>query len=280
MLKQICIALALATCQAASQAATADSIVEVASGRSLTRAELLTLMRASDYVLLGELHDNPHHHARRGELLAALGPPASVVAEHLYSGKRVSFDGQDLQANLANAGFEAKGWQWPLHEPLFAGVARAALPLAGGNIARDLARRIAREGEAALPAELAAAIHAAPLATEAQAALAADLVRGHCGQLAGTRLAGMAWAQRARDASMALALRAAETKPAVLLAGNGHVRLDYGVPQLLATADARLISVGFAEPGTAWVGAPYTHLWITPAAQRDDPCSTLVMPKG
>mgnify|MGYP006201562501 CR=1 FL=1 len=39
--------------------------------------------------------------------------------------------------------------------------------------------------------------------------------------------------------------------PAVLLAGNGHVRLDYGVGQLFAALrpQARVLSVGFLEAG-------------------------------
>jgi uncharacterized iron-regulated protein len=284
----------------------AEHIVEVSSGRHITRAELLASARASDYVLLGELHDNALHHARRGELLAELGARSAVVgkhhtvvAEHMPRGQRVDFAGE-LLLSLTAAGFDAKGWRWPLHEPLFAGVARSGAVLAGANAPRELARQVAREGEAVVPTELGAVLDAAPLSPAAQAALDADLVRGHCGQLAGARLVNIRLAQRTRDASMWLALRdalgnaapatgagvavpaasimaPADAGPAVLVAGNGHVRSDYGVAQLAARLQprSRILSVAFVEPGTTSTGAPYTHLWVTAAAQRDDPCSRL-----
>ncbi|HEX2009525.1 MAG TPA: ChaN family lipoprotein, partial [Roseateles sp.] len=56
-----------------------ERIIEVASGRELSRAELLQQLRDSDYVLLGEQHDNALHHQRRGELLQALGAGVPVV---------------------------------------------------------------------------------------------------------------------------------------------------------------------------------------------------------
>ncbi len=246
-----------------------ERIVEVASGRALTRDELIAAIRASEFALLGERHDNAAHHARRGELIAALPATTVVVAEHLTRGQRVAY-APDLLASLVAAGFDPKGWRWPLHEPLFAPIARAGLRLEGANLPRELARRIAREGEAALPEELAALLRAAPLDDAAQAHLDADLLDGHCGHLSAARLPAMRLAQRARDAAMAAALRASGGRPAVLLAGNGHVRSDYGVPRLLA--GRRLASVGFVEAGQAVAGAPYTHLWFTAGPERGDPC--------
>lgn len=247
-----------------------ERIVEVASGRELTRDELLAAIRASEFALLGELHDNPLHHRRRGEVLAGLPASTTVVAEHLTRGS--SFEaGTALLPGLVAAGFDPKGWDWPLHEPLFAAVVRARQRLVGGNLSRELARRMAREGEAALTEDLAALLRTAPLDAAAQSALDADLIAGHCRQLPAARLPGMRLAQRARDAAMASALLNGLGHPTVLLAGNGHVRTDYGVPRLLA--GRTFVSVGFVEPQEASAGAPYTHLWITPAVERADPCA-------
>lgn len=254
-----------------------ERIVDLRSGRDIPVAELLALIRRSDYTLLGEQHDNPHHHARRGALLAQLRPPAAVIAEHLTSGQQVR-TGSVLPAGLEAAGFDPKGWRWPLHAPLFEGIARAGLPLVGGNAPRELIRRVAREGEAALPADLARVIRSAPLDARGLAALEADLLLGHCGQLPASRMGGMVLAQRARDAAMWLAMRDAQAAPAILVAGNGHVRSDYGVAQLIRVQrpDARVVSVGFAEFGdTASADLPYSHLWITPPVERGDPCATL-----
>jgi uncharacterized iron-regulated protein len=261
----------------------AETLIDTASGRSVSRAELLQALRAADVVLLGELHDNPRHHVLRGELLAALGatpadggPPPSVVAEHLDRGRRVNF-GNDVLGSLQGAGFDAKAWDWPLHEPLFAHIARAGLPLTGGNASLDTVRRVAREGLAAAPAELRPLLDAAPLPPAAQATLDQALVDGHCGRLPASRLPGMRAAQRVRDAAMWLALREAGTRPAVLLAGNGHVRLDHGVPQIAAALQpqTRIVSVGFGEFGTPAEPAAHHYIWTTARAVREDPCANL-----
>jgi uncharacterized iron-regulated protein len=253
-----------------------ERIVEVASGRAITRVQLIAAIRASDYTLLGELHDNGWHHRRRGELLAELGPGVAIVAEHMPRGQQVQ-PGPDLQARLVAAGFDARAWGWPMHEPLFDGALASGATLAGANAKREEARQVAREGPQALPEELRPIVTAAPLAPAAQAALDADLVSGHCGQLDGPRLEGMRSAQRLRDASMWAALRDAAKRPAILLAGNGHVRLDYGVPQVIAATQpgAKVVSVGFLEIGAPVPGQPYTHVWVTPGVAREDACAAM-----
>jgi hypothetical protein len=67
----------------------------------------------------------------------------------------------------------------------------------------------------------------------------------------------------------------------VLLAGNGHVRLDYGVPQLARQDQpaARLLSLGFVESASPLQGAPYDYVWITAAPSgRGDPCAGMQLP--
>jgi uncharacterized iron-regulated protein len=270
-----------------------DRIVDAASGLALTPADVLSRMRSADVVLLGELHDNPHHHARRAALIAALGGPAAVVAEHLPRDAApalvAGLAGDALRRALEASGFDAKGWRWPLHEPLFAAIARAGMPLRGGNLERDTARRLAREGAGALPADLAPWIAAAPWPGAARAALEHDLLQGHCGHLSASRMPGMVAAQQGRDAAMAQALTEALTqaqasgrRPVILLAGNGHVRHDYGVPALLRQRlpRAQILAVGFNEPAPA--AAPghalYDIVWTTPAAVRDDPCKAFTVP--
>jgi uncharacterized iron-regulated protein len=233
-------------------------------------------MADSEFVLLGELHDNAAHHRDRGELLIALKSHApSIVAEHLESGKTV-VAGSDLQADLERAGFDAKGWGWPLHQPLFAAVISAGMPLSGGNIPRATARNIARAGESALPEEITQLIAETPLDAEAREKLDADLLHGHCGQLDATMLPGLRLAQRARDATMFNALRSTTQRPSILVAGNGHVRLDYGVPSLIRhyLPDSRFVSIGFVEEPAVGLQAQYHYLWITEPTPRSDPCST------
>lgn len=269
---------ALAGC--AGVGAVRERIVELGSGRELSTAELLAAIRASDYALLGEQHDNELHHRRRATLLMLLPPGAAVVAEQLPRGSgRIPFE-RDVETSLVGAGFDAKGWRWPLHEGLFTAIARSEMPLYGGNLGREQMRRIVLEGDAAVPEDLRAWLAEAPLQAPSQAALDGDLAEGHCGQLPAAMLPGMRRAQRVRDAAMAAALRASGGRPALLIAGNGHVRLDYGVPTLLRARQpgARIVSVGFIDDGRLPAAALYTHAWITAAPAREDPCAGLVMP--
>jgi uncharacterized iron-regulated protein len=272
----------LAGC-AVSPPASVDRITAPDSGQPVARTALLDLMRGSDCVLLGEHHDNTDHHRLRAELLAALPAPVAVVVEHLPRGATpplsINLRGTALLLTLQEAGFDARGWRWPLHEPLFTAIAAGGHRLLGGNLPRELARRTAREGAGALPAELRAAIDAAPLADAARASLVDDLVRGHCGQLPRERVPNMLLAQRGRDAAMALALIDARDKrttgPVLLLAGNGHVRRDHGVAQLLRRLQpgARVLSVGFVEAGGTASPGGFDLAWSTPAVERADPCA-------
>lgn len=255
-------------------------IVETATGATLTRAALLQRLAGVDYVLLGELHDNRLHHEVRGLLiqdLAALRPGLVVVAEHLERGRRVVGAG-DITARLQAAGFELKGWRWPDHESLFRPLLQLQLTLAGGNISRAEARRIVREGRAALRPELAVLMEGTPLQQEARQALEQSLLEGHCGQMPEHLKAPMVLAQEARDAAMSLTLQEwAEQGPVVLVAGNGHVRRDYGVPRFLPAA--RVLSIGFLEQGEA-VAAPqvYDYVWRTASMPREDPCQHFSLP--
>lgn len=273
-----------------------DRIIDTATGRVLTPEDVSRRLRGVDIALLGELHDNPHHHARRALLLAGFDTPVSVVAEHLPRGAepqlRAEASGEMLRQTLEASGFDAKGWRWPLHEPLFLAMARAGHRLSGGNLDREAARRLSRDGAGVMPQDLVPWVEAAPLSTAARAALEQDLQQGHCGQLSPTRRPGLVAAQRGRDAAMAQALfsrlervrLANGVGPVILLAGNGHVRRDYGVPTLLAsrTASARMLSIGFMEPEASTTPAdlPYDIAWTTPMATRDDPCKAWPSPRA
>ncbi|MCA0243167.1 MAG: ChaN family lipoprotein [Proteobacteria bacterium] len=277
--------LLLAGC-AATPAAAEDRIVDTASGREIGRGELVARLRAADLVLLGEQHDNVHHHRRRAalitELSAAPGAATVIVAEHLPRGQRVG-PGAEPLSRLQAAGFDPKGWGWPQHEGLFAPLLAAGIPVLGGNAPLDVVRAVARQGDAALPPDLAAAIAAAPLPPAAQAALDHELLDSHCGQLPAARVPAMRAAQRLRDASMAAALLAAAdagAKPALLVAGNGHVRSDLGVPVLLRAQRPalRIVSVCFVESDASTM--PCDYRWITPGppTPRQDPCAGFKMP--
>lgn len=256
-------------------------IIDMRTGLAVDEPVLLQLLRQQDIVLLGELHDNGQHHAVRGAFIAQLARPnTTVIAEHLPRSAWVRPLG-DTRSSLEAVGFDANAWGWPLYEPLFGSILGHSLSLRGGNLAKGDSKKLVKQGDTALSATVAQAIKRAPLSATATSQLEQDLIQGHCGKLPARYLAPMQLVQRATDASMAEALLAFQ--PSVLVAGNGHVRKDYGVPQvLLALApQLKVMSVGFEERGSDPAlllesrSGRYDFIWITDSVERDDPCEHL-----
>jgi len=93
--------------------------------------------------------------------------------------------------------------------------------------------------------------------------------------------------QRARDAQMAESLIAAgDPDGAVLVAGAGHVRNDYGIPVYLTrnAPKKRVISIAFVEVDKQKTEPqsyalpypdgrlPFDYIWFTPRVDDEDPC--------
>ena len=252
------------------------------------------LMRAR-YVLLGEVHDNAEQHRLRHGLLAALvrdgRRPAIVMEqfdrEHQQALQRIQNEPAPAPESLKTAGrFDAQGWNWSYYEPIIRLALDHRLPIVAANLSRADAFRVSTEGATAvLGAAAVSALHLGqPLPDAARRRLEQVIEEGHCGEAPRNILPGMVAAQRARDAVMAQALQAHD--PAVLIAGNGHVRRDFGVPHYLARYpngnDVRV--VGFIEVDAAkpqpsdyvTAAAPeYDYLVFTAPAPRPDPCKTL-----
>ncbi|MGE0554043.1 MAG: ChaN family lipoprotein [Gemmatimonadales bacterium] len=254
----------------------------------LDQRVLLDRARSADFVLLGEVHDNPVHHETRGRILTALadvGP--AVIFEQLRASDGPippPPGGQPDNAWLDEHGFDRAGWRWPLHRPVVAAAITHGRSLWGSNLPRESLVGVVRNGESALPPELRTVMSRAPLDSAAQALMDQELIDGHCGQLPASMVGGMRTAQVARDASMARAMMAAAaTGPALLIAGNGHVRGDVAVPRILrALAPGKtVLAVGLLEtapagglpPDDAWTG--YDLVIVTPRIERPDPCAAL-----
>ena len=237
--------------------------------------------------LLGEVHDNPEHHRLRAAALrhaCQAGWRPAIVMEQFDLDRQPDLDrGRrdrpgDAAFLIASASPSQSGWHWPYYEPLVALALRFDLPLFASNLPRAQATRIVREGyEAVLgrsrTQELGLAAEIEPRWRVAQES---EIEAGHCGLLPAALLQPMARAQFARDAVMAQVLRNNSANGAVLLAGNGHVRRDIGVPQWLAAMPLeRQLVVGFVEVGDPIVEGQFDAVVVTARAERKDPCNEL-----
>ena len=119
------------------------------------------------------------------------------------------------------------------------------------------------------------------------AGIAADIRDSHCGYASEENVKAMVNVQRARDAQMAQSLIAAgDPDGAVLVAGAGHVRNDYGIPIYLRakTTGTRTVSIAFVEVDTRKTQPqshalsypngrlPFDYVWFTPRIDDEDPC--------
>jgi len=239
--------------------------------------------------LLGEVHDNREVHRRRTAALRRAvhaGWRPALVMEQFDADRQPEIDRSrrerpgDARHLIQQATGGRSGWDWDFYQPLVDLALGFELQLLAGNLPRADAMRLVREPLAAvLGDERARRLGLdAPLDAAWQAAQEREIDQGHCGALPRTMYAGMARAQAARDAQMALLLREHATRGAVLIAGNGHVRRDLGVPRWLREVPAaRVFAVGFLERGTETPIGPaqYDAVVLTRREWRSDPCEAL-----
>jgi uncharacterized iron-regulated protein len=241
-----------------------------------------------DLVLLGEVHDNAEQHRLRLALLrrafAAGWRPAIAMEqfdrEHQPDIERARRarprDAQYLIDEATPSGAANGGWNWAFYRPYVALALEYEVPLLAANLSNADTAKVVRVGYAAVfdVPTLAALRLDRPVAPEWQAAQEEEIDAGHCHQLPRSAWAAMARAQFARDAVMAAVLRDHASRGVVLLAGNGHVRRDFGVPRWLdAPLQARAFTVGYLEAGDSSHEGSFDAVVQTAAAERSDPCA-------
>ena len=256
-------------------------IIEIKSQKTLTVEELIEKLKRANYILLGEFHDNASHHQLRGDLILRLNQSKqTVVVEYLLAGKEVQFLGSALESFHA-AGFNSKAWSWSIYGPLFEQLRISQRPIVGSNLDRSISKAIFSGEPNPIPSSLKEDYQKSPLSAPAMAALEQDLIEGHCGKLPPAYLKPMTLVQRLTDISMARVLL--ERSSGILLAGNGHIRKDYGVPQVLKAVAPHqsVVNVAFTEDDgldsktVANYRDRYDYVWLTKPIERKDPCADL-----
>lgn len=231
----------------------------------------------ADVVVLGEVHDNPLHHAHQARAVAALRPRA-LVFEMLTpeQAARMPADRANRAAIEAALGWVGSGWpDFAMYHPIFTAAPEAQV--FGGALARPDVVRAMSDGAAAVFGDDAARYGLTTVIGGNDLAVRLDeQAQAHCNALPPEALPGMVEAQRLRDAALARAVvmaMAATGGPVTVITGTGHARKDRGVPMVLAAVapGLRVLSVGQAEadPGA---DAPFDLWLITTPVDRGDPC--------
>ncbi|MBB3993091.1 putative iron-regulated protein [Sulfitobacter undariae] len=239
-------------------------------------AEIPAVARDAQIVVLGEQHDNPEHHQRQAEWVAALSPRA-VVFEMLTpeQAEAANFEWTDQGDLDAAIGWADSNWpSFDMYFPIFAAAPKAVIY--GAGVPRDVLSTQLQQPLADHPLAPAFGLDQ-PTEPDQQAAREALQAVAHCNALPIEMLPVMVDAQRLRDASLAdAALRAVEQTggPVVVITGNGHARMDWAAPALMAFAapDVEVFALGQGEEGND-VEGEFSLTLDAPAPKRDDPCA-------
>jgi uncharacterized iron-regulated protein len=271
---------------------------DVEAARLIDATTLVQRLTTGRFVLLGEKHDNPDHHRLQAWILGAVldaGRRPAVgfemfgVDDGPAIARYVAAHPTDVAGLAEVVHWHRSGWpDWGLYQPIAEIALRAKLPLVATNLSQATARALGQGNLSAADAALAARLGLdRPLAPNSQAAMAAEIREAHCHYASEAQVEAMITMQRARDAQMATSLAAAgQQDGAVLIAGAGHVRQDYGVPLHLANSapGATVLSVAFLEVSQGalepaayaarFQGAklPFDYVWFTPRVDDQDPC--------
>jgi uncharacterized iron-regulated protein len=232
-------------------------------------------------LLLGEVHDNVQGHKLRfadlkGRVDAGWRPAIAME----------QFDHEDqellnramkgcLDAGCVIRVMEKKGWDWQQYYPVLQLAIDHALPVVAVNLSRANASKVVRDGIASSFDARTVAEYglAEPISADWRKAQEREIRTGHCDMLPDMMVPGMVNAQFARDIWMAKLIRDQQPRDVVLLAGNGHVRKDLGVPRWLNTIGTKLTvrSVGYVEGGGQ--KELFDEVRAIPAQKRADPCA-------
>jgi uncharacterized iron-regulated protein len=247
-------------------------------------------LRGDAVVMLGEVHDNAEQHRLRLQVLRhalAAGWRPAIAMEQFDREHQIDIDRArrerpgdaqhviDLAAPVGTA--SSSGWNWDFYRPFVALALEYDLPLIATNVSNSDTTNIVRGGYSAVfdNASIARLGLDQPIAPDWQAAQEREIDAGHCHVLPQAALPRMARAQYARDAVMAEELRKHAGNGVILLAGNGHVRRDIGVPRWMnGPLRDRVFAVAYLERNTESIpDSVFDAVVRTAPAERPDPCA-------
>lgn len=268
---------------------------DVRSGETTSIDALLAEAPQHAFVLLGETHDNPDHHALQAEFLAAAAANKPlVVMEHIDPQYQPALD--DLRTGAPEddvdvtdpayvdmmrdtVKWDDSGWPpFDMYRPIFEVIVDRELQVRGALFPRDKAMQVGQQGLAAADPQLVASYGLdQPLPEAENQALLDVLVESHCNTMPAEAMAPMVNIQRVRDAMLIDGMEG--QSHAVMIAGSGHVRRDWGSARMLEGKDALVIAFIQVDDGRTNAAdyvepsKPYDAIVFTPRVSDEDPCA-------
>ena len=262
-------------------------------GEFIGADELLARIEGVSYLLLGEKHDNPDHHAlqlRSLDHVLQAGNVSAVSFEMMSSEQQPLLRDLPLsqESSLEQINeylqWDNDGWNWDYYGPLLRSAIRADVLINAANISSEEMMQVYG---APTPAEIEGVLD-----EQTMAALDKDIDESHCGMLPESQFPAMTRVQQARDFAMASSLASnTDQQLQVLIAGNYHIRRDLGVPNYLLSRqpsleESQIVSLAFMEVDEASIEPvdylqqfgsvkAYDYIWFTPAVSNEDYCASM-----
>ncbi len=271
--------------------------------KTISEEALASKVRRSDLILAGEVHDNPHHHRAQASIVrwaASDDRPVIVVFEMLNREQQSTVDefvanGGSVREFARAVSWEERGWpSATLYQPLLEAVFAVNAEIVAGDLPQQVVRNVGQGGLDAAPATLVKRF-ALDRALDPGIATTMRTIQdnAHCGLIPEDTLPRMVNVQRLRDAALAEAVLEAHARNPdariVLIAGSGHVREDHGVAALIraVTPNTATLTVGLIEGSSEFDSSTASRsrkkfdvAWVTPPAERPDPCEKLRQHRG
>ena len=231
----------------------------------------------ADVLLMGEQHDAPTHQQLQRtvvQLLAEHGMLAAVALEMAERGTTTAGLPPDAGEQSVREALKWRdnSWPWAAYGPVVMAAVRAGAPVLGANLPmaelRNAMQSVALDGH---------------LTLESWQRQQQDIRDGHCGLLPERQIVPMARVQLARDVAMARTVLDARQrgKTVLLIAGNGHVDRQLGVPTHLGVgvrfSALTLVPVPASGPAGEDRRAA-DAVWMTPTLPPKDYCAELKAP--
>ncbi|WP_299547578.1 ChaN family lipoprotein [uncultured Tateyamaria sp.] len=230
---------------------------------------------SGDVLIMGEFHNNPQHHAEQATAVQVIQPKA-VVFEMLTPDEAQALS--DLPQDRGAITAAIDGFHWS-NIADYADILAASPVIVGAAPTREDMRAAFSTGAAEVfgpDADIYGLDQ--PLAEDEQAIRELNQFDAHCEAMPLEMMGGMIEAQRLRDAAFArTVIDALDTygSPVVLITGNGHARMDWGVPVYLMRTRPELdvTSIGQGERQEPPDGVFSWTLNGAASPDRDDPCA-------
>jgi uncharacterized iron-regulated protein len=279
---------AASTVSAPGETAVAPPPLVIRAGADITSSARVVAgrARAAEVVYLGELHDNPLHHAIQARVLEELllaGARPAVAFEMIPETRQALFE-EALRSQTSpveierQLGWTAQGWpDFMMYWPLMDLARRNGLPVVGADLDPNVTRRISRDGIGAAGEDPARFRSALPDDPARDRAITRRIREAHCDRVTEGRAVRMLESWYARNVVIARRLvEALKVAPqVVVIIGRGH-QSPGGVPEQLNALrpGTRQLVVALVD-GEAEPGMKGDVVWLTPARPRPNPCLSL-----